>query len=216
MTEVEKSYISDLIDRYPRLAPIEDDIYNAYALIRDCYKNDGKLLVAGNGGSAADSEHIVGELMKSFELPRPLPKEVKDRLAQVDNSMGRELADNLEEGLPAIALTTHEALTTAYANDVNGSLSVAQQLNGYGRKGDVFLGISTSGNSKNILYASVLAKAKGISVIALSGRDGGELKKYSDIDVIVPEHVTYKIQELHLPIYHCWCRMLEKNREKET
>ena len=209
MTEIEKSYIADLINRYPRLAPIEKDIFNAYALIRDCYKNGGKLLVAGNGATAADSEHIVGELMKSFECPRPISSEVKNKLVQIDPVMGSELADSLEDGLPAIALTTHEALTTAYSNDVNGVMGIAQQLNGYGKEGDVFLGISTSGNSKNILYAAALAKAKNIRIVGLSGRNGGGLKLFSDVSVIVPENKTFMIQEYHLPIYHVICLCVE-------
>ena len=135
--------------------------------------------------------------------PEEYPFEVKEE------DTWKELADKLEGSLPAIALTTHEALSTAYSNDVDGKLAVAQQLSGYGNKGDIFIGISTSGNSKNILYAMVTAKALGLKTIGFTGRDGGELANLADISVIIPEHETYQIQELHLPVYHCWCRMLE-------
>ena len=209
MTTKEQYYIDELVNRYPKLEPIKDKIAIAYELIRDTYENGGKLLVAGNGGSASDSEHIVGELMKRFEILRPLPNEFKEKLIQIDGDRGKELAEKLEGSLPAIALITHEALTTAYSNDVDGKLVVAQQLSGYGKCGDVFIGISTSGNSENILYAMVAAKALGLKTIGLTGRDGGALAKMVDVSVIVPEQETYRIQELHLPIYHCWCRTLE-------
>lgn len=177
--------------------------------MEECYKNDGKLLVAGNGGSAADSEHIAGELMKRFKVPRPVSKEFADKLKAVDSERGTELAKNLERSLMAIPLVAHEALTTAYINDVDGIGVFAQQLFGFGREGDVFLGISTSGNSKNIINAAVVARASGIKVIGLTGVSGGELANVADITVKVPESETYMIQELHLPIYHCWCLMLE-------
>ena len=174
------------------------------------YERDGKLLVAGNGGSAADSEHIVGELMKRFKLPRPLDSSIVERLRSVDFERGNYLANSLEKSLMAIPLVSHEVLSTAYINDVDSYGVFAQQLLGYGRPGDVFLAISTSGNSENILNASVVAKAIGISVIGLTGFDGGKLIDYADVTVRVPEKETYLIQELHLPIYHCWCMMLEE------
>ncbi len=203
-------YLDGLIDRYPKLAICRNDITAAYEMMESCYRHDGKLLIAGNGGSAADAEHIAGELMKRFKMPRPVPAEFAARLKSIDEKRGSELAKNLERSLMAIPLVAHEALTTAYINDVDGLGVFAQQLYGYGRSGDVFLGISTSGNSKNILNAVVVARALGIGVIGLTGRQGGELASVADIAVRVPETETYLIQELHLPIYHCWCMMLEE------
>lgn len=201
--------IEELIGRYPVLEPVRGEIEKAFELLETCFANGGKLLIAGNGGSAADAEHIVGELMKGFVKRRPVPEEFGTALRAVDENRGAKLAEKLQGGLPAIALTGHEALSTAFANDVDGMLSFAQQVNGYGRPGDVFLGISTSGNSENVLYAAVTAKAKGMKVIGLLGRDGGKLAKISDAAIVVPERETYKIQELHLPIYHALCLMLE-------
>jgi D-sedoheptulose 7-phosphate isomerase len=178
--------------------------------MEECYEHDGKLLIAGNGGSAADSEHIAGELMKRFKTPRPVSEEFAAKLREIDPLRGEILAKNLECGLMAIPLVAHEALSTAYINDVDGLGVFAQQLFGFGRRGDVFLGISTSGNSKNVLSATVVARALGIKVIGLTGYDGGELSHVADIAVKVPETETYMIQELHLPVYHCWCLMLEE------
>lgn len=177
--------------------------------MEECYENDGKLLIAGNGGSAADSEHIAGELMKRFETPRPVPEEFAKKLVEIDGERGVGLAKNLERGLMAIPLVGHEALTTAYINDVDGFGVFVQQLYGFGRKGDVFLGISTSGNSRNVMSATVVAHALGIKVIGLTGAKGGELAEVADVAIKVPETRTYKIQELHLPVYHCLCLMLE-------
>ena len=202
-------HVEFLLERYPNLRSIADDIVSAYLLMEECYSNGGKLLIAGNGGSAADSEHIAGELMKRFKTPRPVSAEFADKLVTVDPVRGEALAKNLECGLMAIPLVAHEALTTAYINDVDGLGVFAQQLFGYGRTGDVFLGISTSGNSKNIMNATVVARASGIKVVGLTGAKGGELADVADVAVRVPETETYMIQELHLPIYHCWCLMLE-------
>lgn len=204
-------YIDELVQRYPALDACREDIYNAYLIMVESYKNNGKLLVAGNGGSASDSEHIVGELMKSFVLARKLDKDYTDKLIAVEAEMGAELADKLQGALPAIALDGHIALSTAYLNDVDPLLGFAQQVNGYGMEGDVFLGITTSGNSKNILYANTVAKAKGMKTIALTGKDGGKIKDMVDVAIVVPENETYMIQEYHLPVYHCLCLMLEEN-----
>lgn len=197
------------INRYPSLSSIRQNLTDAYLILEECFLKGGKLLIAGNGGSAADSEHIAGELMKRFKLPRPVSQELKEKLSGIDPQRGIKLARNLECALPAIPLVAHEALTTAYINDVDGLGVFAQQLFGYGKKGDVFLGISTSGNSNNILNATVVARALGIKVIGLTGAAGGELAEVADAVVKVPETETYLIQELHLPIYHCWCLMLE-------
>ena len=202
-------HIDLLMDRYPKLESCKDQIIEAYQVMEECYENGGKLLIAGNGGSAADSEHIAGELMKRFKTPRPVSSEFAEKLKSIDPVRGENLAKNLECGLMAIPLVAHEALTTAYINDVDGLGVFAQQLFGFGRPGDVFLGISTSGNSKNILPATVVARALGIKVVGLTGANGGELAKVADVAVKAPETETYMIQELHRPIYHCWCLMLE-------
>ena len=202
-------YIDLLILRYPQLIVAKDCIVEAYQILEESYTNDGKLLVAGNGGSAADAEHIVGELMKGFVNPRKLEAEYSDALITVNKELGRVLSENLQGALPAIALDGHLALTTAYLNDCEPLLCFAQQVNGYGRKSDVFLGISTSGNSRNILYAATVAKAKGMKVIGLTGEKDSKLSEMSDVCIQVPETETYKIQELHLPVYHCLCLMLE-------
>ena len=201
-------YIDLLILRYPQLIVAKDCIVEAYQILEESYTNDGKLLVAGNGGSAADAEHIVGELMKGFVNPRKLEAEYS-ALITVNKELGRVLSENLQGALPAIALDGHLALTTAYLNDCEPLLCFAQQVNGYGRKSDVFLGISTSGNSRNILYAATVAKAKGMKVIGLTGEKDSKLSEISDTCIQVPETETYKIQELHLPVYHCLCLMLE-------
>ena len=202
-------YIDLLILRYPQLIVAKDCIVEAYQILEESYTNDGKLLVAVNGGSAADAEHIVGELMKGFVNPRKLEAEYSDALITVNKELGRVLSENLQGALPAIALDGHLALTTAYLNDCEPLLCFAQQVNGYGRKSDVFLGISTSGNSRNILYAATVAKAKGMKVIGLTGEKDSKLSEISDTCIQVPETETYKIQELHLPVYHCLCLMLE-------
>lgn len=205
-----EKHIGTLISRYPDLKVVRQEIIDAYLVMQECYENSGKLLIAGNGGSAADSEHIAGELMKRFKTPRPVTAEFAEKLISIDPVRGENLANNLERGLMAIPLVAHEALTTAYINDVDGLGVFAQQLFGYGKAGDVFLGISTSGNSKNIMFATVVARALGIKVIGLTGAKGGELATVSDVCVKAPSNETYMIQELHLPIYHCWCLMLEE------
>jgi len=211
-----QKHIDLLISRYPKLASVQQSIIDAYLLMEEAYAADHKLLIAGNGGSAADSEHIAGELMKRFKTPRPVEPAYAEKLKTIDPEIGEQLSRNLERGLMAIPLVAHEALTTAYINDVDGLGVFAQQLFGYGRPGDIFLGISTSGNSKNIMNATVVARASGIKVIGLTGAKGGKLAEVADVVVKAPETETYMIQELHLPIYHCWCLMLEDHffREK--
>ncbi len=204
--------VEDLIKRYPILEKCKQQIIEAYELLVDCYKNGNKLLVAGNGGSCADSEHIVGELMKGFKSNRDLDENLKNKLKSIDPIYGEELSKKLQGSLPAIALDAHQGLNTALINDIeNGGLYIyAQQIVGYGNKDDVFLAISTSGKSKNIIYACITAKAKGLKVIGLTGKDGGELAKIADVSIVIPSNETFMIQELHLPIYHCWCLMLEE------
>ena len=211
MIENAKAQLDLLIERYPKLAVCKDDIVKAYELIKTCYAHGGKLLIAGNGGSAADAEHIIGELMKGFKNPRKLPKEYADRLIAANPEFGKTLAENLQGALPAIALDGHPALSTAYQNDCEPLLCFAQQVNGYGNAGDVLIGISTSGNSKNVLYAAVTAKANGMKVIGLTGQKESELSEMADVCIQVPETETYMVQELHLPVYHCLCLMLEES-----
>lgn len=202
-------HLHHLIDRYPKLIVCRQDIMQAYELLEEAYGNARKLLVCGNGGSASDSEHIVGELMKEFKLKRKVYSDHAAVLKEIDPELGQTLAEHLQGALPAISLTGHSSLQTAYMNDAVPELVFAQQVNGYGKPGDVFLGISTSGNSKNVLYAAVNAKAKGLKVIGLTGAKENKLMKYADVCIRVPETETYKIQELHLPVYHCLCLMLE-------
>lgn len=202
-------HIEVLVNRYPVLNSVKDEIVEAYFLLVESYNNEGKLLIAGNGGSAADAEHIVGELMKGFKLPRKLNENFTDKLISENEELGTVLAESLQGALPAIALDGHPALSTAYMNDCEPLLCFAQQVNGYGKAGDVFLGISTSGNSKNILYAATTAHAKGMKVIGLTGAKDSKLMQMSDVCIKVPQTETYMIQELHLPVYHCLCLMLE-------
>lgn len=206
-----QKHIDLLIERYPALEECEQSIVQAYDILEECFMNGNKLLIAGNGGSCADSEHIVGELMKGFKLPRKCSEDYAAKLKDIDPVRGEELSHRLQGGLPSIALDGHQGLNTAFINDVTngGLLMYAQQINGYGKEGDVFLGISTSGNSKNVMYAIVVARAKGLKVIGLTGAKGGELAAVADVSIKVPSTETYMIQELHLPVYHTLCLMLE-------
>jgi D-sedoheptulose 7-phosphate isomerase len=207
-----QKHIDLLVKRYPILKECEQSIIQAYDILEECFLTGHKLLIAGNGGSCADSEHIVGELMKGFKLPRKCSPDFAKKLQSVDNVRGSELAERLQGGLPSIALDGHQGLNTAYINDVQngGLLTYAQQVYGYGKEGDVFLGISTSGNSKNVMNATVVARALGLKVIGLTGKKGGELATVADVAIKVPETETYMIQELHLPVYHTLCLMLEE------
>lgn len=203
-------HLDDLIIRYPALESCKDDITKAYLELELCYRKGCKLLVAGNGGSAADALHIVGELMKAFVLPRKLDKEICCNLDK--NAFHADyLKENLQMALPAIALVSEVGLTTAYSNDVAPDLIFAQQVLGYAKEDDIFWGISTSGNSKNIIYAAEVAKSMGMRVIGLTGATGGNLKDICDVCIKVPEVETYKVQELHLPVYHALCLEVEKS-----
>lgn len=205
----QRKILEELTERYPCLEAVRPQILEAYEILENCYMRGGKLLIAGNGGSCADAEHIVGELMKGFVKRRRLPAPLREKLKECDEENGAALAESLQGGLTAIALTGHAGLSTAFSNDVDADMIFAQQLCGYGVAGDVFLGISTSGNSKNVDYAVTVAKAKGLKVIGLTGRDGGRLGQRADAAIVVPESETFKIQELHLPVYHALCLMLE-------
>ena len=208
-------YIKQLIERYPTLAVCENDIRAAAKAIINSYENGGKLLVAGNGGSAADSDHICGELLKSFVKVRKPEDSFLSKLKEIDADTGFYLSDKLQGSLPAIALTNQSALMTASLNDVDGNVMFAQQVNGYGKAEDIFLGITTSGNSADVVYATVVAKAKGLKTIALTGKSGGKIKNLADITIIVPSSETYMIQEYHLPVYHALCLEIEEHFWKE-
>ena len=202
-------YLQQLTERYPQLRTAASDISAAFNVLTESFEKGGKLLIAGNGGSASDAEHIVGELMKSFVKKRRLADSFITGIANIDSEIAEYLVPRLQPGLPAIALTGQPSLSTAAINDIDGSIAFAQQVYGYGNEGDVFLGISTSGNAKNVIYAAAAAKAKKLKVIALTGGNGGKLKHFADVSIVVPETETYKIQELHLPVYHCLCLMIE-------
>lgn len=204
--------LNDLLKRNPVLEPCKEDIFKAYELMAESYSHGNKLLIAGNGGSASDADHIVGELMKGFVLRRKLNKDFAKKICDVDETKGKELVERLQSPLTAIALHNHNSLNTAFINDINngGQYCFAQQMLGYGKKDDVFLAISTSGNSANVVNACIVAKALGLKIIGLLGKTGGEIKKYCDASIVVPLSETYLIQEQHIAIYHCLCLMLEK------
>jgi D-sedoheptulose 7-phosphate isomerase len=202
-------YLEDLISRYPQLITVKNEIQKATDCLIMCYQQDRKVLVCGNGGSCSDSDHIVGELMKSFEYKRPIGKSLKNQLSEFAGERGIYLAEKLQQGLPTISLTAHSALITAIANDIDADLIFAQQVISYGNTGDVLIGISSSGNSQNIVDAIITAKAKGMVVIGLTGETGGKIKLFCDILINVPGQRTAFVQELHLPVYHTICLMVE-------
>ncbi len=201
--------LEPLIARYPDLAECRESIQMAGDALVKCFREGGKLLVAGNGGSAADAEHIVGELMKGYLLKRPIPIDDRARLAAAWPDGWGALADRLQGALPAISLVSQTALITAFANDVAADMAYAQQVYGYGRPGDVFLGITTSGNSPNILNAVKVARAYGLHTIGLTGHSGGGLAGLCDIMICAPAEGAPAVQERHLPIYHALCGHLE-------
>ncbi|MEE0928758.1 MAG: SIS domain-containing protein [Acutalibacteraceae bacterium] len=207
MKESTLKILNQLTDRYPALADILPHIQKAAEIIADAYKNGGKLMLCGNGGSASDSLHIVGELMKEFAIKRPLSDDMKKAL--LDAGDDGYIAENLQGALPAVSLVGVTALESAYANDAAPDLGFAQQVLGLGCKGDVLFGITTSGNSKNVIYAVKTAKAKGIKTVVLTGCGGGKIKELCDCAIVAPANETYKIQEYHLPIYHNLCLALE-------
>ena len=201
--------LEDLVVRNPELGVAKKDISKAFELLKNSYENKGKLLICGNGGSAADADHIVGELMKRFSIPRAIPKNLKNTLSSDYGEKGKYMSEKLEGSLPAISLNGHSALSSAFGNDVDAELIYAQQVVGYGNKEDILMGISTSGNAKNVVAAMIVVKAKGMKVLGLVGRDGGEFNKYCDVLINVGGNCTPQIQELHLPVYHVLCQTLE-------
>lgn len=204
-------FIRELISRYPKLVSVEEEIRKAAKCLVACYQQRGKVLVCGNGGSCSDSDHIVGELMKGFEQKRPIGETLKKQLSAFAGERGIYLSEKLQQGLPAISLTAHHTLITAIANDMDADLIFAQQVVGYGNVGDVLIAISTSGNSQNVVDAMITAKAKEMIVIGLTGETGGRMKPFCDIMINVPERRTTFVQELHLPVYHTLCLMVENS-----
>lgn len=204
-------HLDFLIERYPILADCEKDIRNAIEAVTACYENGGKLLLCGNGGSCADCDHIVGELMKGFLKKRPLAEEVKSRIKDRCPQIENETLEKLQTGLGAISIPSLSALYTAFSNDVDADLAFAQATLALGSQGDVFIGLSTSGNAKNVLEAARVARGKGMTVIALTGKSGGALAKEADVAIRVNERETFKVQELHLPVYHCICAEVEEH-----
>lgn len=201
--------LNELITRYPVLDSIKGDISDAADMLINCFENGGKLLICGNGGSCADSEHIVGELMKGFLKKRPLDSTQRKSMKSLCPEIKDEWLCSLQGALPAIPLTAFSALNTAFCNDVDPELIFAQPVMGLGRLGDAIICISTSGNSKNVCAAAAVAKSLGLIVIGLTGATGGKLNEISDICIRVPETETFKVQELHMPVYHYICAAAE-------
>jgi D-sedoheptulose 7-phosphate isomerase len=216
MKESTMEIFNGLFEEYPDLETCKEDIQKAFVTIKACYENDKMVLICGNGGSAADAEHIVGELMKGFRLKRKLCEQDAASIRQAvgtENNHGvssEYLSDNLQGALPAVSLVSQTALATAFANDVAADLIYAQQVYGYRKLAGALIGISASGNAKNVANAAGTAKAFGIPVIGLTGKSGGILKEISDITIKVPSVEVYRIQEYHLPVYHALCAMLEE------
>lgn len=200
----------ELLKEFPVLNSCKESMLQAFFIIVNTYEHNGKLLVCGNGGSASDAEHIVGELMKGFRSKRGIPKEDRDQLLKVDPVNGEGLIRGLQCALPAISLVSQTSLLTAFANDVDADMIFAQQVYGYGEINDVLIAITTSGNSKNVINAAIIAKALGMNIIGLTGKSGGKLLRYCDVAICVPSDITFRIQEYHLPVYHALCAMVEQ------
>ena len=196
----------NMLKTHTTLLPCKNDIARAYKLLKQAYEQGGKVLVCGNGGSAADCEHIVGELMKGFKMKRPIPAAFRIKLSEAGGSV---VADYLQRTLPAISLVSQTALMTAFSNDLCFDYIFAQQVYGYGKKGDVLIAISTSGNAVNVLNAVYVARALGMNVLGMSGADGGTIKDLCDVCLCVPAADTASVQEMHLPVYHALCASLE-------
>lgn len=201
-------YIKEMVERHPSLAPVSELVRKACEQMIQTYERGGKVLVCGNGGSAADSEHIVGELMKGFLLRRPLTEKEREKLARISND--NYLADHLQRALPAISLVSHPALSTAFVNDVAADMVFAQQVYGYGQPGkDLLIALTTSGNSANVVRAAQVAKAMGIAVVGITGAEGGKLAQLCDVCICLPAQSTPQVQELTLPVYHALCAQVE-------
>ncbi|MGX2946980.1 D-sedoheptulose-7-phosphate isomerase [Enterococcus alishanensis] len=204
------NHIETLNERHPLLISCQDDIINAYNILKSTIEKKGTIFCCGNGGSYSDSQHIVGELLKSFKINRPIYNYDKERLINLFGEQGLFLGDNLERGIKALCLGSQSAFSFAFSNDVDGRLVFAQELLALGNSGDTLVCLSSSGNSENVKYAAMIAKYTGIKVILLTGTNNGSIDEFSDCIINVPEKETYKIQELHLPIYHTLCLALEE------
>lgn len=202
-------YFNALFETFPELEGCRRSVEQAFQILAECYRHKGKALICGNGGSASDAEHIVGELMKGFLFKREIKTEDREKLKRISADRGYYLSNHLQQALPAISLVSQSALNTAFINDVAADMVFAQQVYGYGRPGDVLLGLSTSGNSRNVVHACQVAKAFEINTIGLTGQDGGTMKELCDVCICVPSAETYRIQEYHLPVYHTLCAMVE-------
>lgn len=209
MKKITVNYINKFIEEHPDLAYLQQPLCDCVEIMVNAAKKDKQILVCGNGGSAADSEHIAGELLKSFTLKRKPPVELHDKLVDTFNEDGHMIADNIQMGVKCIPLTSFCAFNTAFLNDCNEKMLFAQLVNVLGDTDDVLLAISTSGNSKNVCYAAQMAKVKGLKVVALTGDTGGKLKQLADVLLNAPSKIVYKIQEYHLPIYHLICLCVE-------
>ncbi len=209
MKENVEKIFNKLFSDHPSLTGIRDDILKAFNIMKECYENGGKIMICGNGGSASDSEHITGELMKGFILKRNIPYSDREKIADRFPEDVEFISANLQGALPAISLVSQTSLISAFSNDVSGKMIFAQQVYGYKDEGDVLLGISSSGNSEKVVYEIKVAAAFGLKTIGLTGRDGGQMGRLCDAAIVVPEQETYRIQEYHLPIYHALCAMIE-------
>jgi D-sedoheptulose 7-phosphate isomerase len=209
-----KTRVNEILSRLfidnPALSICGESIRQSFEIILECYRNHGQVLICGNGGSAADSEHIVGELMKSFLISRPVNRETREKIQRMFPVDGKYMADNLQCALPAISLVSQTAISSAYINDVQPDMVFAQQVYGYGKSGDVLMGLSTSGNSGNVLNAIHIGKVLGMKTIGMTGEGGGKMKGLCDAVIRVPAVETYRIQEFHLPVYHALCAMIEE------
>ena len=204
-------FITRFCEEHPLLNAVKLPVREAAESIIKCYSGGGKLLVCGNGGSCSDSDHLVAELMKSFEVPRPLEKSFRKRLAETGGSQGEYLAGKLEHALPVISLSAHSSLITAVSNDTGPEMVFAQQLLGYGMENDILIALSTSGNSVNVLYACITARALNLKIIGITGKSGGTIRDYCDVLINVPAEGAASVQELQLPVLHTLCRIAENH-----
>jgi len=208
MRSITKDYIEKFLRKHPEMAYLKENIEKALEILLESVKAN-KIMTVGNGGSAADAEHISGELLKSFMMKRTIPVQLRKAIRDAYGAEGERIVANLQVGIKCIPLVSFSSYMTAYLNDCDEQLVYAQLVNALGEKGDVLIAISTSGNSKNVVYAVQVAKVLGIKVLALTGETGGKLKEYADVLLNVPSKITYKIQEMHLPLYHLLCMCLE-------
>lgn len=210
MNESVRKELEMMLAHFPDLTDCKNAVQEAFELMWDCYCKKGLIMTCGNGGSAADAEHIVGELMKGFKLKRCLTKEQIQKLNQYFPEDAPYLSAHLQQAIPAISLVSQTSLSTAFVNDVHADMVFAQQVLAYGKEGDVLIAISTSGNSKNVVNACKVAKSLSVRTIGLTGNHGGILREICDVLINVPAHEVFRIQEYHLPVYHTLCAMMEK------